>query len=708
MEIVQNKAFKKPIVLLKILNDGRLLVVDNETTIRYLNRDDFSTLDGFKVNIHHQRYKSHVVSFSNDGDYFASLTSSCKESRLYSAKSKKLIAEVDRHHGEASTVGIDPLNRYMFSCGDDGKTFAIDIKSGQLVFTLPVHVDTVNDIAFSENGNWVATASYDRKISIFSLVTMSPKDKLRAHAAPIMKLRFLAHNRLISIDKNSSAIIWNIYTGKIIERLQGIHDDVTHVTTSKDDQFLFLGTALGYILVYDLKTYELLSPKYIKISSPITALEFDKEKDMLIVGTEDGFLMMYDIYEGVSKISDLLKEKRFDDIQLLKDENPILAYTEIFSLVANLWERTLVKAKLALEKGDKKKAILLFNAFKNMPSKNKVMQKVLTDYAEFDKFKAFATQGKLPLAYGLANQFPIYKDTKLYHSLEERWKKVFLQAQKYVLDPKGIEKAKEIFAPYRGISSKTKLVQELLTKAKVYKRFRVAIGQKDFAVCFELIKQHNFLKELPEYNILMKYADTLYIKSQKLMQSDDTHSAVKMLRILSVFEDYKDEVKELLVEIETKQKFFNAIKEEDTISAYNMMAISESLEDTPEGQVLQENWLEAQKNANSFAVEGDSQGVTKALSAFMKISSKSAAIATVYAWCYMVQLEDKARSNTAQHSIENGIKNFVLNFGVQDNIEHFYTLFKEKYPSSKLTLEHLPEGSMSMWRPSMVVESILD
>ncbi|MEA1982325.1 MAG: hypothetical protein U9N39_02175 [Campylobacterota bacterium] len=708
MNVVQNKALKKPIVLLRMLDDGRVLVVDNETTIRYLKRDDLSTINGFKVNIHHQRYKTHVVAFSNDGDYFATLSATCKESKLYNAKTKKLITEIDRHQGEASTVGIDPLNRYMFSCGDDGKTFAIDIKSGQLVFTLPVHVDTVNDIAFSQNGNWVATASYDRKISIFSLVTMSPKEKLRGHGAPIMKLRFLEKNRLISIDKNSSAIIWNVYTGKIIERLRGIHDDITHMTTSKDDQFLFLGTVLGYIIVYDLNTYEILSSKYIKISSPITALEFDKITHMLYIGTEDGFLMTYDIYEGESEISELLKNRKLDDIQIVKDANPILAYTQIYSLVSNLWERTLEKAKIALENGDKKKAILLFNAFKNIPSKNKIMQKVITDYAEFDKFRAFAMQGKLTLAYGLANNFPIYQETKLYRNLEKRWKKVFIQAQKYVLDPKGIDKAKEILSQYRGISSKTKLIQEILSKAEVYKRFRAAIGQKDFAICFELIKQHSFLKELPEYGTLMKYADTLYIKSQQFLENQDTHSAIKMLRVLSVFDGYKEEVREMMLEIETRQKFFSAIENEDVISAYNLMAISETLENTREGKKLQEDWLEAQKQANLFAMEGDAKGVSKALYDYIKIKSKSTAIATVFAWCYMVQLEDRARDNAQQSEIENGIKNFVINFGTQENIENFYALFKEKYPSSKLTLEHLHQGSMSMWRSSMLVDSILD
>lgn len=190
MEIVRSKSIAKPVVLMKILDNKELVVVDVETTVRYFNKENLELKSGFKVGIKHKRYKTSVVAFSNDAQYFSTLTSDAKEARLFNAVTKKMIATVDRHHGEVSCVGIDPLTRYMFSCGDDGKTFAIDVESGKLVFTLPPHADTINDIAFSRNGNWVAVASYDRKISLFSLVTMTPKNKLKAHSAPVMHLEF--------------------------------------------------------------------------------------------------------------------------------------------------------------------------------------------------------------------------------------------------------------------------------------------------------------------------------------------------------------------------------------------------------------------------------------------------------------------------------------------------------------------------------------
>jgi len=708
MEIVASKSIVKPVIFIKILNDESLVVVDSETTVRFFNKDNLELESGFKVGIRHKRYSSQIMTVSNDGEYFATLTTDCKESKLFDTESKQMITSVNRHHGEVSCVGIDPLSRYMFSCGDDGKTFAIDVKTGKLVFTLPPHADTINDIAFSKNGNWVATASYDRKISLFSLVTMTPKNKLKAHAAPVMKLKFFHNNKLISIDKKSAAIIWNIYSGKVIKRLEGIHDDVTALTMDEEEKFLFLGTKLGYIIVFDLNTYEMISQKYIKITSPITTLEFDSKNNYLILGTEDGFVICYDIYEGVDALKSLLKEKKLDLIQKIVNLNPLLEYTQIYNVLSHFWEQSLEKATLALQNGDNKRALLIFSQFKHMPSKNKIIQKLLRDYEDFPKFSQFAKTGKLALAYGLANKYPVYKESSLYKALEERWHKTVSQAQKYVLEPKTVPLAKEILSPYRGMSEKTIVIQDVLTKADIYKRFRVAISKKEFKICSELIKQNAFLKELPEYSNLLKYADSLYIKSQKLMKEGDLHSSIKLLRVLQDFDDFKDAARNFMIDLESKAKFFNAIRDDDLDTAYNMMVVSEDLMSTNDGIKLNNMWNQDLNSANAYAATANIEGVKSTLKKYMKTSSKQMALATVFAFSYIVQLENALQNDFSKQKIENGIKNYMLNFGQLEQVEAFFNLFKDMYPDSKLNLEFLTKGSLSMWRPSMIVDSILE
>jgi len=707
MKIICNKSVSKPIIFIKILDNKDLVVIDNETTVRFFDKKDLKLKAGFKVGIKHNYYRSPVVAFSNDSNYFATISQDAKEARLFNAKTKKKVAAINRHHGEVSSIGIDTLSRYMFSSGEDGKTFAMDVTSGKLVFTLPPHADTINDIAFSKNGNWVAVGSYDRKISLFSLVSMEPQEKLKGHSAPVMHLKFF-QNKLISIDRNSSAIIWNIHTGKIIKRLQGIHDEITAITTDGKEQFLFLGTKLGYVLVYNLHDYEILSSNFIKITSPITKMEFDNENDILILATEDGFIEYYSIYEGVDRLKELLREQKFTLINDVLETNPLLEYTEVYELLTHFWEKSLEKGLLALQKGDKKRAELIFNQFKHLPEKNRIIQRIMKEYEEFPKFIQFAKEGKLSLAYGLANRFTTYKETSIYRSLENRWKKALAQAQKYVLDPKTVDKAREILAPYRGLSEKTLFIQEVMTKANVYKRFREAMAKKNFKMCSELIKQNPYLRELPEYESLMKFADSLYLKAQKAIKEGDLHGAIKIFRVLQDFEEFKEESRNFMADLETHAKFLNAVKNSDLATAFNMMAKSEDLMMTEEGMRLQEMWNNDLFNAKMAALSGNVDGVKSALQQYMHISSKYIALATMFALAYSVQLEEALQKGEERHIIENGIKNYILNFGITEQIEEFYNTFKEKYPETKLSLELLKKGSLSMWRPTMIVNSILE
>ena len=128
MEVIESKNIKEPVILLKMLSNNSLLVVDSQTTVRFFDPNTVTLLHGFKVKIRHKRYKESMVAFSNDAKYFASISPDGKKTILYNGNTKEIITQVDRHHGEVSCIGIDPSSRFLFSCGDDGKTFTIDLK----------------------------------------------------------------------------------------------------------------------------------------------------------------------------------------------------------------------------------------------------------------------------------------------------------------------------------------------------------------------------------------------------------------------------------------------------------------------------------------------------------------------------------------------------------------------------------------------------
>ena len=701
--------FSQPILLCQFLDAHRWLVVDAQTTIRYIDPKSMETLGGFKVNIEHSSPTSQALALSADGTYLATISADARESRLYDTKAKKAIARVTRHQGEVSCVAIDPRQKYMFSGGEDGRTFVLDIQSKQLAFTLPHHADTINAIAFSPNGDWVATASYDKTISLFHLALMTPKHKLRGHSKAVMQLLFLDKERLLSIDKQNSAIIWDLKHDRILCRLQEIHDDVTRVLFYEKYSLLFLATKLGYVIVYDMQNYQLLSRKYIKLGASITTLALDERTQKLVIATDVGALLVYELFAGEEENQNYLLEKNYAQIENSLHTNPLLRYKESYKHLGDIWEKGLEKARELLESGDTKNAHKLLEPFMEISSKKKIAQELFTSYKDFSKFIALIKQNKIALAYSMANSNPLYKRFQLYATLESNWKKSLALAHKYALDPKdGIEKARDILSPYRGVSEKTKIIKELMTQASVYKRFRASLAQKDFVIVFSLVKQHPFLKEFSDYDALVSYADSLYIQANRYLSAEETHLALKLFRILKLFPDFTQESSEMIALIELKQKFFNAIESKDNVLAYTLLDTHEELLDTPDGMKLQKIWNEDVVDAYYYATQGDIEGIEKTLLAYKQISSKYRYIATLIAWCYMVQLENAMREKQEMQKIENGIKKFVLQFGLQDQIISFYELFFQEYPDSKLKLESLSHGALKMWKPSMIVKNILD
>jgi hypothetical protein len=315
---------------------------------------------------------------------------------------------------------------------------------------------------------------------------------------------------------------------------------------------------------------------------------------------------------------------------------------------------------------------------------------------------------KLSLAYGLANSNPIFKETKVFAAVEHEWKKSVALAQKQLLNPNNADNVKEIFAPYRGIPEKTVVIQDIFLNAMVYNRFKSAIVGKNFKTVFAYTKKYPFLRESSEYAALIKYSDSLYVKAYELRKSGDTHAAIKVYRMLLEFEDFKDEAKEVIVEIENQHKFFNALQDKDIVAAYNILDTSFKLQSSQEGTELQKIWDSDYDKAAESAAKCDVESIKKILDKYMNIRSKYMAIATLLSWCYITELNRALKSKIDQKNIEGGIKNYILYFGLNDQIVTFFNQFSKDYSDTKLNLESQTKGSMESWRPSMIIKSILD
>lgn len=705
MEILKLLNIKVPILQIKILSNGTLAIVDVQTTVRLLSMDDYKVIGGFKSNVHHERTSGAIVDVSFKGDYSVSVVPKSNKAALFSIEKKELLYKVGRHQGEIESIGIDPNSRYCVTCGQDGKVFVWVIKTARLAFSMPPHADFVTSIAFNDSGQWIATGSFDRTINLLNLATMHRPMKLIGHGSVIVSMIFLPDTRLLSAEKEGGLIVWDIRTGRVLKRLPKMNDTITAMCISNDKRFVFVGTKLGYVALYDMHSMELVKQRYLKESEEISSMAFIESDFRLAIGTVQGNVRFYSLFGDQKAYMDLLRQRQYKAFYLLLDENPILLYSKPYELVEKIWGDVLSKARDYLEKGDKAKAKELLDLFSGIPKKNGFITQILRDYDKYAQFQMYVQEGRLPLAYSLSKQYPVFQDSQQYRMMELRWKKLFSKAQELILGVGGEEQARTLLAPYRGISEKTILIQQLFAEKRLYEYFKKVITSRNFIKFFELIKNHPFLKEFSEYNTVMEYADKLYIQGMKAYQNNDFLTAKKACEVLIHFPDYSKEANELLETIKVKHLFFDAITSENYLNAFAYLASYPLLYETHEAQKLESNWNKVLDQALRYALKGEVEGLRKQFEFYLPISAKYASMGSVFAQCYSVQLEQKLQAHAPSSELENGIRNYVGLFGVDDYIIFFFNLYKRDY-ETRLDLQMIKQGSLEAWTPSMLIDDI--
>ncbi|MDD2829012.1 MAG: hypothetical protein PHW18_05505 [Sulfuricurvum sp.] len=705
MDVLKVLNIKTPILQLKMLSNGSLAILDANTTLRIITIQDYKVVGGFKSNLVHERLSSFVVDVSYKGDFSISIIPKTNQAALFSTNKKELLYKLGRHQGEIESVAIDPNSRYCVTCGQDGKVFVWALKTAKLVFSMPPHADFVTTVAFNDSGQWIATGSFDRSINLLNLATMKHPMKLTGHGSVIVRMVFLPEIRLLSAEKEGGLIVWDIRTGRLLKRLPKMNDTITAMCISSDKRFVFVGTKLGYVGLYDMQSMELVKQRYLKESEEITSMVFVEDDYRLAIGTMGGSVRFYSLFGDQDASMNFLRQRNYKAFYLLLDDNPMLLYSKPYEVVEKIWQDILTKAKLYLQKGDKVKAKELLDLFSGITNKNGLITQILRDYEKYSQFQKCVEEGRFPLAYTMAKQYSVFQDSEPYRQMEARWKKLFSKAQELILGVTGEDQARTLLAPYRGISEKTVLIQQLFAEKRLYEYFKKVIASRNFIKFFDLIRNHPFLREFSEYNSVMQYADKLYIQSVKAYQEGDYTTAKKGCEILIYFPDYSKEATELLETIRVKHLFFDAITSENYLNAFAYLSSYPLLYDTPEAQKLESAWNKTLDSALRYALKGDVDGLRNEFQFYLPISAKHSAMGSVFAQCYSVQLEEKFRAHASLSVLETGIRNYVAMFGLDEYILYFFNIFKREYESS-MDIQMVKKGDLDTWSPSMLVPDI--
>jgi ribosome assembly protein 4 len=114
-----------------------------------------------------------------------------------------------------------------------------EFQGWKLLARLTGHQKIVNHVCFSPDGRWIASASFDRSIKVWSAITGDFMFNLRGHVGEVYMLSWSADSRmLVSGSKDSTVKVWDVLNRKLKEDLPGHADEVFAVDWSTDGKWV--------------------------------------------------------------------------------------------------------------------------------------------------------------------------------------------------------------------------------------------------------------------------------------------------------------------------------------------------------------------------------------------------------------------------------------------------------------------------------------
>jgi WD40 repeat protein len=130
-----------------------------------------------------------------------------------------------------------------------------------LMQTLEGHSNLVRSVAFSGDGQTLASGSADRTIKLWDIKSGVELQTLKGHSGSVSFLAFSGDGQTLASGSQDYTIqLWDTKTGRELQRLTGHSDSVWSVAFSGDGQTLASGSINNITKLWDIKTGAELEP----------------------------------------------------------------------------------------------------------------------------------------------------------------------------------------------------------------------------------------------------------------------------------------------------------------------------------------------------------------------------------------------------------------------------------------------------------------
>ena len=177
----------------------------------------------------------------------------------------------------------------------DGHARIWDVKSGQMLLSIPYGSLYVHAVAFSPDGKYVALGGNDKNgyVKIFDARTGAPVRKFIGHKDDVLSVAF-SHDgrRLLTSSYDNTARLWDVASGRELHEYLGHNWWVWSAAFSADESRIVTASQDGTVIVWNTDTAE-ASPPFTGHSGPVYAAAFSPDGQYVVSGGYDDRVLIW-------------------------------------------------------------------------------------------------------------------------------------------------------------------------------------------------------------------------------------------------------------------------------------------------------------------------------------------------------------------------------------------------------------------------------
>ena len=202
------------------------------------------------------------------------------------------------HTDGVNSVAFSPDGQTLASGSYDNTIRLWDVATGESLKILTGHTYEVNSVSFSPEGQTLASGSGDNTVRLWDVSTGETLRTLQGHTIFVLSVAFSPDGETLASGSRDRTIrLWDVSTGETLKTLRGHTDFVHSVSFSPDGETLASGSADNTIRLWDVSTGETLRTLQGHTFS-VRSVSFSPDGETLASGSSDDTIRLWDVATG--------------------------------------------------------------------------------------------------------------------------------------------------------------------------------------------------------------------------------------------------------------------------------------------------------------------------------------------------------------------------------------------------------------------------